>query len=222
MLSGSIWPPVYKLIKQGWVMKVIKQSIVVIMMSLVCTSGWAFSLERYVEGVHYQKVDNTKHTPNTVVEFFSFGCPHCYHLEPKVEKWLQTKPEAVQFSRVPATWNASFRKLGKLYYVIEKLGLQDKAMPLVFDYVHGQKKTVDGPKSAFEALSSLEVTEAAVTEAWNDTEVETKTNTAGRTFSQYQLRGVPAFMVNGQYTTSVKMAGSEEELFEVVNFLLGK
>ena len=203
-------------------MKRIKQSIVLLVMGLMCSNLWAFSLERYVEGVHYQKVANTERTPNTVMEFFSFGCPHCYHLEPVVDQWLATKPEAVQFSRVPATWNTNFRALGKLYYVVEKLGLEGKAMPAIFDYLHGQNKKIDGPKAAFAVLGSFGVTEAQVIEAWNDTGVETKTNTAGRIFGQYQIRGVPAFMVNGQYTTSVKMAGSEAELFEVVNFLLGK
>ncbi|RLT93041.1 thiol:disulfide interchange protein DsbA/DsbL [Ketobacter sp.] len=203
-------------------MKTIKQSVVILVMSLLCSSAWAFSLERYVEGVHYQKVPDTKHQPNTVVEFFSFGCPHCNHVEPLVEKWLESKPEAVQFSRVPATWNAKFRDLGRLYYVIEKLDLVDRAMPVVFDYLHGQNKTVDGPKSAFDALQGLGVSEAEINAAWTDNTVETKTNTAGKIYGQYQIRGVPAFMVNGQYTTTVKMAGSEEELFEVVNFLLGK
>ncbi|MEE2733456.1 MAG: thiol:disulfide interchange protein DsbA/DsbL [Pseudomonadota bacterium] len=203
-------------------MKTIKQSVVIVVMSLMCSSLWAFSLERYVEGVHYQKVPNTQHQPNTVMEFFSFGCPHCYHVEPLVEKWLESKPEAVQFSRVPATWNAKFRDLGRLYYVIEKLDLVDQAMPVVFDYLHGQNKTVDGPKGAYDALQGLGVSEAAINAAWTDNTVETKTNTAGKIYGQYQIRGVPAFMVNGHYTTTVKMAGSEEELFEVVNFLLGK
>ena len=203
-------------------MKTIKQSIVLMVMGLMCTNLWAFSMERYVEGVHYQKVENTQYKPNTVVEFFSFGCPHCYHLEPVVEKWLETKPQNVEFSRVPATWNARFRVLGTLYYVIEKLELENKAMPVVFDYLHAQKKNVTDAKSAHDVLGPLGVSEDAVNAAWNDSAVETSTNAAGKMFADYQIRGVPAFMVNGQYTTTVKQAGSEQELFDIVNYLLTK
>lgn len=203
-------------------MKTITQSMFVIVLAMVCSSAWAFSLERYVEGVHYEKVAAAEPSPNTVIEFFSFGCPHCHHLEPLVEKWLTTKPEAVQFTRVPATWNARFRVLGKLYYVIEALGIEDKAVPAVFDYLHTQNKVIDGRASAWSALSGLGVKEADFAKAWEDDQVETKTNTAGKTFGQYQIRGVPAIVVNGQYKTSVKMAGSQEEVFAVINFLLTK
>ena len=41
-------------------------------------------------------------------------------------------------------------------------------------------------------------------------------------YARYQVRGVPALLVNGQYMTSLTQAGSETELFEVVNFLLTK
>ncbi|HZR70224.1 MAG TPA: hypothetical protein VFB01_14380, partial [Burkholderiales bacterium] len=36
-----------------------------------------------------------------VIEFFSYGCPHCADLEPILEQWLKTLPPDVQFRRVP-------------------------------------------------------------------------------------------------------------------------
>ncbi|HAG96211.1 MAG TPA: hypothetical protein DCL78_18965, partial [Gammaproteobacteria bacterium] len=90
------------------------------------------------------------------------------------------------------------------------------------DYLHKQNQVIDGRASAWAALSGLEVKEADFAKAWEDEQVETKANTAGRIYGQYQIRGVPAMVVNGQYKTSVKMAGSQNELFEVINFLLTK
>ncbi|AUM12213.1 thiol:disulfide interchange protein DsbA/DsbL [Ketobacter alkanivorans] len=203
-------------------MKAMKQCCVVLLLALVSSSGWAFSLERYVEGVHYQKVEGGQPQPKTVVEFFSFGCPHCYELEPKVEAWVKSKPEAVSFSRVPATWNQKFAVLGKLYYVIEALGIEEKAVPAVFEYLHKQNKTITSREDAQTLLTGLGVTPEVFNKAWNDPQVETNANTAGRIFAANQIRGVPAVVVNGQYQTSVSMAGSPEDLFEVVNFLLSK
>jgi thiol:disulfide interchange protein DsbA len=36
-----------------------------------------------------------------VVEFFSYGCPHCNEFEPAVSKWRASLPKDVHFRRVP-------------------------------------------------------------------------------------------------------------------------
>ena len=42
-----------------------------------------------------------------VVEFFSYGCPHCYSFEPLLEPWVKKLPPDVAFRRVPAAFNAA-------------------------------------------------------------------------------------------------------------------
>src|SRR4029453_13726029 len=37
-----------------------------------------------------------------VIEFFSYGCPHCGEFEPLLQGWLKTMPADVQFPRIPA------------------------------------------------------------------------------------------------------------------------
>ncbi|MGH8119113.1 MAG: thiol:disulfide interchange protein DsbA/DsbL, partial [Gammaproteobacteria bacterium] len=37
-----------------------------------------------------------------VIEFFWYGCPHCFDLEPTLDKWLAAKPDDVEFRRIPA------------------------------------------------------------------------------------------------------------------------
>src|SRR5690606_16906739 len=37
-----------------------------------------------------------------VLEFFWYGCPHCYHFEPDLNAWLKKKPDNVVFVRQPA------------------------------------------------------------------------------------------------------------------------
>ncbi|HEX6528378.1 MAG TPA: thiol:disulfide interchange protein, partial [Burkholderiales bacterium] len=39
-----------------------------------------------------------------VLEFFWYGCIHCYNLEPKLETWLKALPKDVEFRRVPAVF----------------------------------------------------------------------------------------------------------------------
>lgn len=203
-------------------MRIIKLGLVSLVMALMSTGVWAAGMERFVEGVHYTKVEGVEKTPGTVVEFFSFGCPHCNHLEPLVDQWLTSKKQSVQFDRVPATWNPSFRQLAQVYYVIAALGLEDKAVPMVFAHIHDDKKPLSSASELAELLAPLEVTAEQVSQAWDSEAVANNMKKAGNTFATYQLRGVPAIVVNGQYKTTVRMAGSGEQLFEVVNFLLSK
>ncbi len=40
-----------------------------------------------------------------VVEIFSYGCPHCAHMQPKLEAWQATLPKSVTVSYMPAAFN---------------------------------------------------------------------------------------------------------------------
>ncbi|MAR90654.1 MAG: thiol:disulfide interchange protein DsbA/DsbL [Pseudomonadota bacterium] len=204
-------------------MKALQRVWLGLMILALSPAALAFSMERFVEGTHYEVLADLPREENKVVEFFSFGCPHCFHLEPAVEAWLHnSKPDAVTFERVPATWNSNFETLGKLYYVIEELGVADKAMPAVFAYIHEQNETISGREDAKALLTTLGVSPEAFAAAWSDEQVTSHTLQAGRVFARYKIRGVPAFVVNGRYKTSVRDAGGEQALFEVINFLLQK
>ena len=49
----------------------------------------------YQEGKHYKRIDTQK-TANPdkveVLEFFWYGCPHCYQFEPHIKQWKKNKP----------------------------------------------------------------------------------------------------------------------------------
>ncbi|HEY6280762.1 MAG TPA: thiol:disulfide interchange protein DsbA/DsbL, partial [Burkholderiales bacterium] len=40
-----------------------------------------------------------------VIEFFYYGCPHCYDLEQYLKKWMSNVPKDVAFRRIPAVFN---------------------------------------------------------------------------------------------------------------------
>lgn len=197
--------------------------VVVAVMAVVTSAAtYAFGVERFVEGVHYTRAPGGTPAPNTVVEFFSFGCPHCAHLEPAVENWLQHKPKNVEFSRIPATWNARFQFLGQVYYTLNALGVAEANAQAVFDYIHKDNKPMRSEEEVADFVAGHGVDKQRFSAAWNSEEVKTQLNSAGQAMARYKVSGVPAFLVGGMYSTSVNMAGSEEELFQVIEFLLTK
>ena len=57
-----------------------------------------------------------------VLEFFWYGCPHCYNLEPAMEEWLKTQKGNIEFHRVPSPLNPSWAVHAQFYYAAEALG----------------------------------------------------------------------------------------------------
>ena len=64
------------------------------------------ALAEFNEGIEYKRLAAPVATSDPkkveVVELFWYGCPHCYHLEPDMKKWLKNKPANVVFVRVCA------------------------------------------------------------------------------------------------------------------------
>src|SRR5580692_9835174 len=55
-----------------------------------------------------------------VIEFFSWGCPHCYEFYPLLNRWLATLPKDVSFRRVPVgLGHPEWDTLVRTYYALQ-------------------------------------------------------------------------------------------------------
>ena len=43
-----------------------------------------------------------------VIEFFWYGCPHCYDFEPELTAWIKRQPKDVILRRVPVAFRDDF------------------------------------------------------------------------------------------------------------------
>lgn len=183
-------------------------------------------VERFVEGTHYQIVGDVnapKPDKPVVVEFFSYGCPHCEHLEPHLMAWHAKNKNAIQFERVPAQWNGYFALLAKLYLALEQMGVAEEFSGKVFDYIHTQRKSLRQEAEVMALVKDeLGLDAAKFKAAWESDAVAEGLQAAGDALREYRVSGVPALVINGRYYVSVKLAGSEDAMFDVVDFLLQK
>jgi thiol:disulfide interchange protein DsbA len=96
--------------------------------SLALGGGHAFA--QLVEGKNYERIKNPQPVESgnkiEVIEFFSYGCPHCAELEPFLETWLAKAPQDVAFRRVPVVFQQRWEPLGKIYYTLDALGEERK------------------------------------------------------------------------------------------------
>ncbi|MGE0810817.1 MAG: thiol:disulfide interchange protein DsbA/DsbL [Immundisolibacter sp.] len=157
-----------------------------------------------------------------VIEFFWYGCPHCYDAEPRVASWLKKQPAEVEFVRMPAIFNPRWAVLGRAYYAMQHLKLGDKEHRALFDAIHRDRKNLNDEASLAEFFATLGVPAETFRAAFNDFDVDGKVRRANQMTSAYGLEGVPAFIVNGKYRIDGTIAGSEAGMFEALDQLVAQ
>ena len=157
-----------------------------------------------------------------VVELFWYGCPHCFAFEPTIEKWLETKPDYVEFRRVPAIFARNWEIHARAYYALEQLGALDKGHSALFEALHRKKKKLGTEDELAKFFAGLGIDESAFRTAYNSFDVDSKTRKAAKATRQYGVTGVPAVIVNGKYRSSAQKTGTYENLLKLVDFLAAK
>jgi len=155
-----------------------------------------------------------------VVEFFWYGCIHCYNLEPAVEKWEKTLRKDVQFRRVPAVFNDRWAIDASIFYTFEAMGLLDKLHRPFFDAIHRERLRTDNQKEVMDWLQKQGVEPKKFTETMKSFGVQSKMRRAAQLTALYKIDGTPAMAVNGRYTVSTEQGRSQNGLFETVNYLV--
>ena len=193
----------------------------------------AISVALYASGDHAQHARFVKLDPTVppvvdngarheVVELFWYGCSHCFDFEPHINKWKQSKAEDVSFVRVPAIFNARWEQHARAFYALELMGELEKGHDLLFSGIHEQGRGLHDLDSMARFFAANEIDEAKFRESFNSFAVETKISRAKQLIRQYQITGVPAVIIDGEYRTSASQAGGYPQLIGVIEELTAK
>ena len=155
-----------------------------------------------------------------VVEFFWYGCIHCYNLEPVLETWLKKLPPDTQFRRVPAVFNPRWGHDAAIYYTMEAMGLVDKLHRPLFDAIHRDRLDTANEQAFTEFLQKHGVDAKKFLETKKSFGVQSKTRRALQLTTAYKIDGTPAMAVQGRYTVSADQGGSREGMLETVTYLV--
>ncbi|MFW5443131.1 MAG: thiol:disulfide interchange protein DsbA/DsbL [Methylococcaceae bacterium] len=185
-----------------------------------------FSLSTLVhaEPLDYETLSPAQPTQNKdkveIIEFFWYGCPHCYTFEPVLDKWLKTLPDNVEFIRQPAIFSSLWGKHAKAYFVAEALGVVDKVHSDFFDSIQNLKLklTTEDQLAKFFVAHGVDETEFRTT--YNSFLVDAKVRQAKTMAARYGVTGVPAIIINGKYKTNGPLAKSQENMIAVMNRLI--
>jgi thiol:disulfide interchange protein DsbA len=155
-----------------------------------------------------------------VVEFFWYGCIHCYNLEPYLESWLKKLPADTQFRRIPAIFNQRWGHDATIYYALEALGLVDKLHRPLFDAIHRDRLNTADEKQFSAWLQKHGVDAAKFKDTMKSFGVQSKMRRAMQLTSAYKIDGTPAMAVQGRYTVSADQGRSQQGMIDTINYLV--
>jgi len=168
----------------------------------------------FQEGKHYvrlpQPVPVSAPTGKIeVLEFFSYGCPHCNAFEPTLDAWTKKLPADVAFRRVPVNFLFNAELFQRTYFSLEALGQVDAMQRKVFAAVHVQHERWTSPEAVADFVAKHGVDRAKFLELYSSFGVQTKLVQARQLVERYKIDGVPALGVHGRFYTSPSLAGGD-------------
>ena len=160
-----------------------------------------------------------------VIEFFWYGCPHCFATEPYLESWLQHKPANVVFKRVAAAMPGSeFFLDAQAFYTAQVLGIGDKIHEPFFNAIHvDQQGDLRDDKDALKAFfGKFGVAAKDFDTTWDSFAVQTRMGQSQQLSTRYGVQGVPTFIVNGKWKTGAGYQMAYPDIVKCLDFLVQK
>ena len=169
------------------------------------------SLGQLVEGTDYRKLASPLPTDSPgkieVIEFFSYGCPHCNDFYPLISGWAAKLPNDVVLKRVAVGFNRpQWVNLQRAYYALQATrGLQalDGAL---FHAIHVEHLELFDEASLANWVGSHGLSAEKFTQAYTSFSVNNQTVQGDELAERYGVEAIPSLAVNGTY---LAMANSE-------------
>lgn len=166
-----------------------------------------------------------------VLEFFWYGCNHCFNFEPAINEWKKSLPGDVSFSQVPVGWRSRrvhFEGHQTLFYALEVMNLLDSTHQKVFDAMHRQNFRLSTDEEIFDFIESIDIDREEFIKTFKSFGVKAKVSKAKNLTEAYKIDGVPSLTVDGRFVTSQSMLPSKgaasidpnEEVLRVVDLLI--
>jgi thiol:disulfide interchange protein DsbA len=152
-----------------------------------------------------------------VIQFFYYGCPHCFDQQPLIEDWLAAKPADVEFRLVPALRDDKWLPLTKAYFALEALGEAKRLHRPIYDVINFDGAQLDEEEKLLAWVSRNGVNREKFLEVYNSDKVKAQVEAARKATLDYGIRATPTLVVAGKYAITSGLAGSHYEAIRVLN-----
>ena len=134
-----------------------------------------------------------------VLEFFFYGCSHCYRLHPLLTSWEKNMPKDVELTFVPTIFRESWEPMARTYYALESLGQQMKLRDPLYRAWNEDKIDINDEAKVSDFVAQHGVDKAKFTAAYNSFSMQSKVTRAKQMIRSYGINGTPSLVVDGKY-----------------------
>ena len=173
----------------------------------------------------YVQISNQKQTESDkiiIYEFFWYGCPHCYNIEPTIDQIEADLKKDTILIKVPVALRNTWEIHAKAYYALQQMKLDDDLHEKIFAEIHVNANRLDTEEKLVNFLNQEGYDAEKFSKILNSFGTEIRVKKASRLANQYQITSVPTLIINGKYRTSGSYVSSYEELYDVVQLLVDK
>jgi thiol:disulfide interchange protein DsbA len=193
-----------------------KYLFLVTFLILITSSSHVFA-QKYVQ-ISTEKQQESKSI--IIYEFFWYGCPHCYNLEPTMERIEADLDKDTKIIKLPVALRDSWIPHAKLYYALQQMGKIDEVHNLIFEEIHLESNRLNTEQQMVDFLGKRGIDTNEFMEKYNSFGTEARIKKASNLAKKYQINSVPTIIVNGKYLTSGSYVSSYDELYSVINLLI--
>ncbi len=154
-----------------------------------------------------------------VIEFFWYGCPHCYDLEPELNAWLKRQPKDVTFRKVPVAFRDDLMPHSQLFYAFESMGKGEAMNEKVMYAMHKENKRLMTENEIADWVASQGIDRNTFLANYRSFAVISKARAARQMADAYRIDGVPTIVMQGRYVTSPSIAGTKAKAIAVMDHL---
>ncbi|HEU4781169.1 MAG TPA: thiol:disulfide interchange protein DsbA/DsbL [Steroidobacteraceae bacterium] len=208
---------------------------------LALSAAASAQAQTWVAGKHYTVIPtqrtNVPAGKVEVMEVFSYGCPACNQFLPVMKKLKASLPANAQMVYLPASWNKAeaWPMFQRAYLTAQSLGVADKAHDAMFQaiWATGELGVTDASGRLKKNLPSIDdaakfyervtgVKAANFVNASKSFSVDLKIRQADSQIKEMQVPSTPTMVVNGKYRLNNENMESNEQMIELVKFLVAK
>jgi len=181
-------------------------------------------------GEHYTEVKTTFKTEKSIIEFFSFYCPHCYKQEPIINNLIANLPSDIIFNKnhvdgMPGKNLEIEQALTKALITADILNVNQHITPAIFSYIHKNKANLNSIKDIKNIFLLQGVEEKYFDKTFNSFAVKTRFNKAQLKTAALRKQGVttvPTVIINGKYKVETHKISNQTQYNALVTYLLNK
>ncbi len=189
---------------------------------LLVFSNNAFSLDNTQKYIQISNQKQTESDKIIIYEFFWYGCPHCYNLEPTMDRIESSLGKDTVLIKIPVALRDTWEAHAKAYYALQQMKLDDDLHEKVFTEIHINNNRLDTKEKLEQFVQEKGFNSKRFSEIFDSFGTDLRVKKASRLANQYQITSVPTLIINGKYKTSGSLVSSYEELYDVVQLLIDK